>query len=173
MKLLTAVGTKVTANDIVGTINTNWTGTGSDAASTVTILTSTYEKESIATAIQSNGTVNQNLLTKLSMLEDDYNTEKNVTLQETLVKAAASGSVSGTITVVGAGFNTPDGSSVQLVIAEKSGNGITVGSGYNKAIQLNISLYKTEGTTTTEITALTMPVTITMPVPAGLDAPNW
>lgn len=168
-----AVGTLITADDILGTIQSSWTNDLSDAASTVTSLTTAYGVENIAAAVQtSDGTVNQNLLTKLSALENDYNTEKGVTLEATLVNSAVADNVNGTVEVVGAGFNTSANSSVQLVINEKDGNGITIDSAYSKAVQLNISLYKkTESDSMSKITGtLRMPVTITMPVPAGLDA---
>ena len=115
----------------------------------------------------SKGTVDTALLNQLKQLEEDYKSEKTITVSDPLVQSAVSDKVNGTVTVVGAGFNATDHSSVQLVIAEKSGNGITVGSAYSKAVQLNISLYQNG---TTVITDLTMPVTITMPVPTGLDA---
>lgn len=172
-----AVGTKATAQDVLATLNGTWDGGENNvdgangtanAAATVTTLTGKYGVEGIATAVQtSKGTVDTALLNQLKQLEEDYKSEKTITVSDPLVQSAVSDKVNGTVTVVGAGFNATDHSSVQLVIAEKSGNGITVGSAYSKAVQLNISLYQNG---TTVITDLTMPITITMPVPTGLDA---
>ncbi len=170
-----AVGTVVTAADVLGTINSNWSdGAASSATDTVNALVSTYGAPGIAGVVQtSDGTVSTTLLDKLSALENDYASEKTITVNNPTIASAVSGSISGTVKVTGAAFNVDDHSSVQLVIGDKAGSGITVGKSYSKSVQLDISLMKTASglsNATAVAGALRMPVTITMPVPTGIDA---
>lgn len=170
-----AVGTVVSAAAVLGTIDSNWPdGAASSATDAVNVLVSTYGATGIAGAVQtSDGTVSTTLLDKLSALEDDYASEKTITVNAPTIASAVSESVSGTVKVTGAAFNVDDHSSVQLVIGDKAGSGITVGNSYRKSVQLDISLMKTAlgSSNATAVTgALRMPVTITMPVPTGIDA---
>lgn len=170
-----AVGTVVSADNVLGTINSNWTGNGSVAGSTVTTLKSTFTGQEIASAVQAaNGSVNMTLLDKLKALEDDYKDEKQIAVdQEAAIQQEVAGSVSGPVTVIGAAFNVADYSSVQLVIGGKTGDGITVGNSYSKSVQLDISLMETASGLSNAAAVmgnLSMPVTITMPVPTGIDA---
>lgn len=170
-----AVGTVVTASDVLGTINSQWpAGAASDASTTVSTLVSTYGVTGIAGVVQtSDGSVNTTLLEKLSALEEDYASEKNIEKKDPTVESAVAGSINGTVKVTGTRFNVADGNSVQLVIGEKAGAGITVNSSYSKAVQLNICLKETAAGSgsVSEVTGnLKMPVTITMPVPTGINA---
>lgn len=120
----------------------------------------------------SNGTVSTELLNKLQALESDYQNEKSIRVEDAVIAPAVSGSVSGPVTVTGAAFNADANHSVQLVIEDKAGSGITVGNSYSKSVQLDIKLQQTAGgvPTTITITDLSMPVTITMPIPTGINA---
>lgn len=171
-----AVGTVVVKpGGVLDTINSQWPdGAASDASGTVSTLVSTFGVTGIAGVVQtSDGSVNTTLQGKLSALEEDYASEKNIIKKEPTVEPAVAGSINGTVKVIGAGFNVADGNSVQLVIGEKAGAGITVNSSYSKAVQLNICLKETAAGTghVSEVSGdLRMPVTITMPVPTGIDA---
>lgn len=169
-----AIGTVNSEKNVLDTIEDSWSGTGSDAGSTISNLKTTFTGQEIASAVQAaDGSVNTVLLEKLKTLEADYMDEKEITVAQADIKQEVAGSVSGTVTVTGAAFNVDDNSSVQLVIGDKAGNGITVGNTYSKSVQLNISLMKTASGSpnTIEVTGtLDMPVTITMPVPTGIDA---
>ena len=166
-----AVGTVVSADNVLDTINDNWTGTGSDAGNTVTTLTSTYTVQEIASAVKDSlETVGMMLLNKLQSLENDYASEKTIRIEPALIESAVSSSVRGAVTVTGAAFNAADNSSIQLVIGDKSGTGITIGSTYSKSVQLDMRLVQTKNSTSSDITTLTMPVTIIMQVPAGINA---
>ncbi|MGN0432347.1 MAG: LysM peptidoglycan-binding domain-containing protein [Lachnospiraceae bacterium] len=175
-----AVGTVVSADNVLDTINDNWSGSGSDAGSTVDTLKANFTVQEIASAVQAaNGSVNTTLLEKLKALEADYISEKSITqlLPEVTSGSAAAGLIDqNAVSVVGANLNlTNTGDSIKLCIGDVavSDTPITISSAYSKAVQVDITLLKYasgSGTGVPMTGDLRMPVTITMPVPTGIDA---
>ena len=129
--------------------------------------------DAVKTSLSSNESTVINALTNsdsateaIKDAESSYNTSKSITVATPVVDSEISSKINASdVSIVGAGFNTPDNTTVTLKLEAPEEEISYNTERYTNAIQVKITL---EGATNAS-TRLAVPVKITIPVPTGLD----